>query len=147
MDDFTPDELAFLDRLAADAVDPVEPPAAVRSQVLAAIRNVPGPHQSHTVRAAEGKWIAMAPGVRSKRLTKDARRTTYLVELEPHAMLPEHGHDAGEDSYVIRGSCSIGSLGLDAGDFHHVDPGAHHGDVIASAEGCLLLITVAAAAA
>ena len=146
MTDFPDDDLSFLDRIAADAIDPVTPPADVRAKVLAAIRNVPGPHQSHTVRANEGKWVTMAPGVRSKRLTKDARRTTFLVELEPHAVLPEHGHEGGEDSYVIRGSCSIGSLSLDAGDFHHVDSGAHHGDVVASAEGCVLLITVAAAA-
>jgi anti-sigma factor ChrR (cupin superfamily) len=145
-DEWTAEDLSLLDRIAAEAIDPVTPPHEVRANVLAAIRNVPGPHQSHTVRANEGKWIVLAPGVRSKRLTKDARRTTLLVELEPHAVLPEHDHDGGEDSYVVRGSCSIGALSLEMGDFHHADAGAHHGDVVASAEGCVLLITLAAAA-
>jgi anti-sigma factor ChrR (cupin superfamily) len=67
---------------------------------------------------------------------------TLLLELEPEAILPAHDHDGGEDSYVIRGSCRIGAVALSAGDFHHVDAGAHHGDVVASAEGCLLLLTV-----
>ena len=143
MTDFAPDDLAFLDHLAAEALDPVEPPADVRAKVLDTIRRVPGPHQSETLRADEGTWQAMAPGVRSKRLSKNARRTTWLVELEPHALLPEHGHDkGGEDSYVLRGSCHIGPLALNLGDFHHADAGAHHGDVVASADGCLLLITL-----
>lgn len=44
-------------------------------------------------------------------------------------------------------SCHIGALGLAAGDFHHVEATAHHGDVVASADGCLLLITLTAVAA
>lgn len=140
------EELELLDRVASHALDPIAPPPAIRAQVLQAIRNVPGAHESVTVRADEGKWVTVAPGARTKRLTKDARRTTFLLELDPHAVLPEHGHEGGEDSYVIRGSCHIGALGLSTGDFHHADPGAHHGDVVASAEGCTLLITVAAAA-
>jgi hypothetical protein len=33
-------------------------------------------------------------------------------------------------------------VALSEGDFHHVDAGAHHGDVVASEQGCLLLLTV-----
>jgi anti-sigma factor ChrR (cupin superfamily) len=142
MSAFTPDELQFLDRIAAQAIEPVEPPAAARASVMAAIRNVPGSHESRTVRAAEGNWKTVAPGARMKVLTREPARLIFLLDLDPHATVPEHDHDGGEDSYVIRGSCRIGALSLDTGDYHHADATAHHGDVVASADGCLLMITM-----
>ena len=147
----TADELDVLDRIVAETIAPVDPPAAVRSRILAAVRrtpqldeSVPGDHESRTVRADEGTWRSCAPGVRTKKLSKDANRgtMTLLLELEPRAILPAHDHEGSEDSYVIRGSCRIGAVALYAGDFHHVDAGAHHGDVVSSDEGCLLLLTV-----
>ena len=145
-------DLDLLDRIAASAIDPVPPPDAVRAKVLDAVRatpqldaSVPSPEECVTVRADEGTWKAIGPGARMKRLTKDAQRVVFLLDLEPNAILPAHDHDAGEDSYVIRGSCFIGGLGLAQGDFHHTDGGSHHGDVVASDEGCLLLITLAVA--
>ena len=148
------EDLDVLDRIAAAAIEPVPPPPAVRAKVLDAVRatrqldvSVPSPEESVTIRAAEGTWKPVGPGARMKRLTKDAHRVVFLLDLEPNAILPAHDHEAGEDSYVIRGSCCIGGVGLAEGDFHHSDGGSHHGDVVASADGCLLLITLAAAAA
>jgi len=141
-EDLTADELDLLDRAAAEAIVPVEPPAEVRGRVMEAIRQVPGSHESHTIRRDEGIWKKIADGVRTKKLG----RGNFLLELDAHAVLPAHDHEGGEDSYVVRGSCHIGALSLNEGDFHHADAGARHGDVVASAQGCLLLITVAAAA-
>jgi len=142
----TADELLLLDHAAAESVEQVEPPAGVRAAVMAAIRSVPGSHESVTIRAEEGRWTTVAPGARTKRLSKAGGRMTFLLEMEPNAVVPEHDHEGGEDSYVVRGSCRIGSLGLAVGDFHHADATAHHGDVVASDEGCLLLITLQLAA-
>ena len=149
----TQEELELLDRIACAAIDPVPPPAAMRGRVMEAVRatpqfdtSVPSPEESVTVRANEGTWIAVSPGAKAKLLTKDARRKVLLVELDPHAIIAAHDHDGGEESYVIRGSCFIGGLGLSVGDFHHTDAGSHHGDVVAGAEGCLLLLTMAVAA-
>jgi len=142
------DDLEILDRVTAESIQPITPPPFVRSRVLAAIKpldaSVPGAHESVTVRAEEGRWMEVAPGARLKRLNKDAARgtVTSLLELAPHALVPAHDHAGGEDSYVIRGSCRIGALALNAGDYHHADAASHHGDIVASAEGCLLLITV-----
>lgn len=150
-DALTQDELAILDAVVAESITPVEPPAFVRARVLAAIRqrqpldtSVPGEHESFTIRDAEGRWKDVGPGARLKKLSNDAKRGTMtcLLELQPLALLPAHDHEGGEDSYVIRGSCRIGALALNAGDFHHSDAGSHHGDIVASEEGCLLLITV-----
>lgn len=146
-------DLDFLDRVAAESCEPVTPPPAVRARVLDAIRSlpqrdesVPRPEESLTVRTGEGTWKSLGPGTRMKRLAKDGRRVVFLLDLDPHALVPAHDHEGAEDTYVIRGSCFIGALGLSAGDFHHVEPTAHHGDVVAGAEGCLLLITMTAAA-
>lgn len=140
--ELTPEELELLDLAASESIVPVEPPAAVRGKIMEAIRQVPGPHESHTIRADEGIWKTVGEGARTKKLG----RGKFLLELDPHAVLPAHDHEGGEDSYVVRGSCHIGGLSLNAGDFHHADAGARHGDVVASAHGCLLLIAVAAAA-
>ena len=139
---FEPEELLLLDRVAAQVIAPVDPPAFVRAKVMDAIRNVPGSHESRTVRAEEGKWSTIAPGARMKMLSKEAGRMTFLIDLDPFATVPGHDHEGGEDSYVVRGSCCIGALGLETGDFHHADATAHHGDVVASADGCLLLLTI-----
>lgn len=147
LDNFlTPEDLDLLDRVAAQAVDPIAPPPAVRAAVMEAIRNVPGAHESRTVRAEEGKWTTIAPGARRKVLSKEPARMTMLIDLDPNALVPAHDHEGGEDSYVVRGSCRIGALALYTGDFHHADATAHHGDVVASDEGCLLLLTVTLAA-
>ena len=149
------DELELLDRVACAVIEPVPPPSAVRGRILDAIRglpqrdeSVPSAEESVTVRADAGERTQLTPGVRTTRLTTDARRAVFLLELEPQAVLPAHDHDeGGEDSYVIRGSCHIGGIGLYQGDFHHTDAGSHHGDVVASDEGCLLLITMEVKAA
>ena len=139
---FESEDLLLLDRVAAQVIAPVDPPAFVRAKVMDAIRNVPGSHESRTVRAEEGKWSTIAPGARMKMLSKEAGRMTFLIDLDPFATVPGHDHEGGEDSYVVRGSCGIGALGLETGDFHHADATAHHGDVVASADGCLLLLTI-----
>lgn len=102
----------------------------------------PSADESLTVREAEGTWKTIAPGARTKKLAKDGRRVSFLLDLDANAVVDAHDHGGGEDSYVIRGSCHIGALALNVGDFHHVEAGAHHGDVVASDEGCLLLITL-----
>ena len=147
----THDELEMFDRIMAETIEPIDPPAFVRARIFEAARrtpqldeSIPGDHESRTVRNEEGNWRSCVAGVRTKKLSKDAARgtMTMLLDLDAGAVLPAHDHDGSEDSYVIRGSCRIGAVALYAGDFHHVDAGAHHGDVVASNEGCLLLLTV-----
>lgn len=153
-DALTHEELELLGRIVAETIEPRDPPPDVRAHVLASIRrtpqldeSVPGEHESRTVRSDEGTWKTVAPGARMKRLSKkDDRRMTFLLDMDPFAIADAHDHAGGETSYVIRGSCRIGALGLGTGDYHTVDAGAHHGDVMASEEGCLLLITLEVAA-
>lgn len=150
-DALTREELELLDLAMADSIEPVAPPAEIRARLVALVQkrpqldeSVPGEHESHTIRADEGAWRSAGPGVRSKKLSKDTARgtATMLTELAPNTIVPAHDHLGAEDSYVLRGSCRIGAVALAQGDFHHVDSGAHHGDILVSDEGCLLLVTV-----
>jgi anti-sigma factor ChrR (cupin superfamily) len=155
-DALTPADLELLDRIAGETIEPMAPPAPMRARILDSVRqtrqldtSIPGAHESRTVRESEGTWSEVAPGARMKRLSKDKTRNTltFLLDLDANALVPAHDHEGAEDSYVVRCSCYIGGMALNAGDFHHAEASVHHGDVVASADGCLLLITVAIAAA
>lgn len=152
MDTLSSDDLSILDQLAAESMEPVNPPSALRAKLLETVRataqttldeSIPGEHESRTLRADEGRWTEIAPGARMKRLSKDLVRKTVtcILELAPNAIAPAHDHQGSEDTFVVSGSCRVGALGLYTGDFHHVEASAHHGDVVASAEGCVLLLT------
>jgi anti-sigma factor ChrR (cupin superfamily) len=122
--------------LMASSLEPVAPPAEVRSRVMGAVR-------SRTVRANEGRWFDIAEGVRMKKLSSDRERNTVtvLMEMDPRSEVPPHEHAHSEDSFLIRGSCRIGNVEFFPGDFHHVEAGAHH-DAITSEEGCLILLVM-----
>lgn len=140
-DQLTIEEISAIDELIAQSIEPVAPPVSVRAQILNSIRNVP--QNSTTVRVDEGRWKTVVPGVDMKRLSRDQRRgtVTFLLRFQPGSTLPEHDHRGNEQTYVLEGSCWIGSVGLAKGDFHQVEAGEHHGTVI-SKEGCTLLLVV-----
>ncbi|HEV8433204.1 MAG TPA: hypothetical protein VGR95_07315 [Thermoanaerobaculia bacterium] len=121
----------------AESLDAVTPPADVKQKILTAVA------RPHTVRANEGKWTSIAPGVRLKKLSADRARNTVMVlmEMQPGAAVPPHEHHHPEDSYIIRGSARLGGLTLFAGDFHHVEAGSRH-DSIVSDDGCLALLVM-----
>jgi anti-sigma factor ChrR (cupin superfamily) len=120
----------------AESLDPVTPPPFVKANILNAVR-------SRTVRANEGHWFPVSEGVRMKKLSSDRWRNTVtvLMEMEPRSEFPPHDHKRSEDSFCIRGSCTIGPETFFPGDFHHVESGAHH-DAMTSEEGCLLLLVM-----
>jgi putative transcriptional regulator len=135
------DDLMLLNAAMAGVLEPVAPPPALKVQILAAVRGIP--QDSVILRAVEGRWTKVADGVRVKTLSFDRERNTatLLMVLDPGSILPEHGHHGPEQTFVIRGSCRIGSLSLRVGDFHAAGAGSHHGTVV-SDEGCELLLVV-----
>lgn len=137
----TLEEISALDELVAQSIEPVAPPVSLRAQILGGIRNVP--QNSTTVREEEGRWKPVVPGVEMKRLSRDQGRgtVTLLLRFQPGSVLPAHDHRGNEQTFVIEGSCDIGSVGLAKGDFHRVEAGEHHGTVI-SKQGCTLLLVV-----
>jgi len=135
------EDLRLLDKIVAEAIEPVEPPAGLRDRILRAATETP--QDSRTVRANEGHWLRLVPGVTLKPLSVDLDRgtATILMSLEPGARVASHSHSGPEDSYVVSGSCRIGSIHLATGDFHHADGGTRHGEIV-SEEGCVLLLVV-----
>ena len=140
-DTLTREDLSFLDAIVAEGIEPVEPPAWLRARILGAAAETP--QNTRTVRANEGRWFDFVPGVTVKPLSIDVKRdtATILMMFEPGSRVPAHDHAGAEDTFVISGSCRIGSTYLSEGDFHHADGGTHHGEIV-SEEGCVLLLVV-----
>lgn len=133
------DHLAF-------AAPPLAPPAALRNRLLDQVRNESRPSPPLTkpltfVKASEGEWIEMAPGVMAKVLYFDpvSRRATALVRMAPGSVYAPHRHAEPEELYVLEGGCFCGGQELGMGDYHRAEAGTEHHDT-SSDEGCLLLI-------
>ena len=138
----THDEMELLDSVVADSIEPVAPPPDLRRRIVDAIRGTP--QDGRTIRSNEGRWMLCPfPGVKVKTLSVDEKRgtATILVSLDPGSRLPAHDHHGDEESFVVSGSCRIGTVYLRQGDFHRAGSGSHHGDVV-SDEGCVLLLVV-----
>ena len=140
-DTLTREDLSFLNAIVASAIEPVTPPDTLRVRILSAAAETP--QNTRTVRANEGRWHRMVPGVTVKTLSIDVERdtATILMMFEPGARVPSHDHAGAEDSFVVSGSCRIGESYLLKGDFHHADAGTTHGEIV-SDEGCVLLLVV-----
>lgn len=135
------DDLMILSAAMTGVLEPVAPPPSVKAALMTAIRGIP--QDSTILRAHEGRWTKVSDGVRTKTLSFDRDRNTFtlLMVLEPGSTLPEHSHHGPEQTFVVSGSCRIGTLSLRAGDFHTAGAGSHHGTVV-SDEGCELLLVV-----
>lgn len=136
------EDVVILDELVAETIEPVMPPSALKSRIMRIVRDIP--QNTKTVRANEGHWSRIpVSGVKVKLLTVDEARgtATILVDLAPESQLPEHDHHGDEQSFVISGSCRIGGVSLEKGDFHHAEAGSHHGSVVSDG-GCVLLLIV-----
>lgn len=136
---------AVTDALAA-SVTPVVPRAGLRERLLARV-------EGHTdvrldplkgltfVKASEGVWQEMAPGVSAKVLFFDpvSRRATALVRMASRSRYAPHRHAEAEELYVLEGGCFCGGRELKAGDYHRAEAETEHHDT-SSDEGCLLLV-------
>ncbi len=138
---------AELAPLLLDAPE-VEPPAYVFDRIkekIATSAQPAGPAGSRTVRADEGKWEFICPGIERKMLwhDRDKKRITFLIRAQPGAEFPAHHHDEDEAAYLLSGDLSFDDLRLNAGDYHLARPGVRH-PVGRTKGGCMLLVTAAA---
>ncbi len=93
------------------------------------------------IKAAEGVWREIAPGVTAKVLSFDmaSRRTTALLRFAPGTSYAPHRHTEAEELYVLEGGCSIAGREMTAGDYQRAEAGTEHYDT-STDEGCLLLV-------
>lgn len=93
------------------------------------------------IRASEGAWRGIAPGVTAKLLSFDptSMRATTVLRFAPGTSYTPHRHTAVEELYVLEGGCSIAGREMTVGDYHRAEAGTVHHDT-STDEGCLLLV-------
>lgn len=93
------------------------------------------------IRASEGTWRGIAPGVMAKLLSFDSasRRATTLLRFAPGTNYAPHRHAEVEELYVLEGGCSIAGREMTVGDYHRAEAGTVHHDT-STDDGCLLLV-------
>lgn len=74
------------------------------------------------------------------RREESGRPLTFLAKFEAGAVYPYHNHPAGEEIYVLSGSCEIEGALLQAGDYLYTPPGFKHS--VRTAAGCVLFFMV-----
>lgn len=92
-----------------------------------------------TVRANEGEWSGLAPGVQWKNLWTDGAVRSMLVRVAPGTRVAGHGHPMDEECLVLEGDLYSGGTTLRAGDYQYAAGGSRHGG-IASDAGALLFV-------
>jgi quercetin dioxygenase-like cupin family protein len=117
--------------------EPIEPAPEIRARMRAGLvarahseaRSVSarsGDQAFFTIRAAEGKWHDIHPGVKLKLLLRDETTQTFLLDIAPSTIVPSHDHPSDEECFVMRGEALIGEVRLRAGDYHFAAQGSHH---------------------
>lgn len=71
---------------------------------------------------------------------QSGRPLSFLLKFEPGAKYPYHNHPAGEELFVLSGTCIIEGAELAAGDYLYTPPGFKH--AVKSETGCVLLFIV-----
>jgi quercetin dioxygenase-like cupin family protein len=111
----------------------------IETRIAKAGTELPG---TYTSRGEGAQWVEMIPGLKMRLLYRNeaARRQTILVQMQPNATFPEHGHDdQDEEIYILEGDLVIGELTLKAGDFHLARANRIHPQHW-SRTGCIALI-------
>lgn len=120
-------------------------PPRVREKLLAGIRQpAPRPEQTtdvRIVRANEGGWHTLVPGVLAKRLYAESTdgNAAMLMRMEAGAQFPPHWHAGVEHCYVLEGDLHFGDLALGPGDYQCAMASTTH--ITSHTEkGCMVLI-------
>jgi len=123
------------------ASEGVAAPPHLREKLLTRIRQSEPPPGIQIVRAGEGAWHTLVPGVTAKRLYRESPsgNVALLVRMEPGAKYPPHTHAGVEHSYVLEGELHFGDLVLYPGDYQCALPSTGHRDSH-TVNGCMVLI-------
>jgi quercetin dioxygenase-like cupin family protein len=81
--------------------------------------------------------------VKSLRYDEQKRRSpAIMLKFEPGAKYPYHNHPAGEEIFVLKGSCVVNAATLKEGDYLYTPPGFKHS--VKSETGCEMLLIIPA---
>ncbi|MGK2912979.1 MAG: cupin domain-containing protein [Porticoccaceae bacterium] len=96
-----------------------------------------------TMRASEGEWRELQPGVQTKLLWGDSLECSLLLRMQPGASLPEHSHARHEECLMLSGEAFVGDTLLRKGEFQLAPVGTVHSGVVSDV-GALLFVHGAA---
>jgi anti-sigma factor ChrR (cupin superfamily) len=104
--------------------------AALRERVLARVRRdvERSPREVTTVRAEEGDWREVLPGMFEKLLYVDhaTGMRSFLLRGGPGTGVPPHAHRGAEECLLLEGDIQVGGVSLKPGDYHVAPPGTTH---------------------
>ncbi|HMQ46506.1 MAG TPA: cupin domain-containing protein [Saprospiraceae bacterium] len=78
--------------------------------------------------------------VKILRVDGSGRPPSFLLRFDPGAAYPYHNHPAGEELFVLEGSCILEGSVLEQGDYLYTPPGFKHS--VKTETGCVLLFLV-----
>jgi quercetin dioxygenase-like cupin family protein len=106
-------------------------PAQARSIRRRLMERVADADESHlTIDGDEGQWQPFLDGVAIKVLREEAGVLSYLLRLEPGAVLPPHRHPHDEECVVLEGRLRVGTrIEIGPGGYHLAHVGALHASI------------------
>jgi len=107
----------------------------------------PPHHGTLTVRADDGAWEEIYPGVTKRQLYADPGQGwgAVMIRMVPGSTYPAHAHAGVEECLVLEGEFEFDDLTVRQGDFHLAFPDGDHPEIF-SRSGALLYIRSAIAA-
>jgi anti-sigma factor ChrR (cupin superfamily) len=110
--------------------------ASMRSRIMSGIADA-----TRVVRAGDGEWKELLPGITIKTLHVDREQGTQtsLWRLAAGARIPRHPHSKDEECLVLEGSITHDGETYRQGDYLHTRPGLRHKEFVAP-HGALLMI-------
>lgn len=121
-----------------DTTDPGQPAGSgsfaaarnIRRRLMERVADADGTHV--TIDAQAGAWQPFLDGVAIKVLREHAGVLSYLLRLDPGAVLPPHRHPLDEECVVLQGSLRVGSsTEIGPGGYHLAYGGALHATISA----------------
>lgn len=130
-----------MDRLDRQFPEPPVAPSRARTIRRRLLERVADADTSHlTVGGDEGEWQPFLDGVVIKVLREHDGVLSYLLRLEPGAMLPPHRHPQDEECIVLDGRLRVGSqVEIGPGGYHLAHGGALHA-TIGTATGATIFL-------
>ena len=130
-------ENAMFESLGAAALT-AQRSEAIRSRLMQRVRDATTPRLT-TIQAEDGEWRPFLPKVRIKTLQQSGQSMSYLLRLEPGAILVPHEHPQDEECFVLEGEVRFGDTVARVGAYHLAPKGQAH-DAIVSDTGALLYL-------
>jgi len=138
-------EQAMFESLAPAPVEPGRL-SAIKTRLMQRVHAEAGQPTLKTIQADEGEWQPFLPKVRIKRLQQSGDTLTYLLRLEPGAIMVPHEHPQDEECIVLEGEVRFGQTVARAGAYHLAPRGVAH-ETMFSETGALLFLRGAVPAA